>query len=607
MTYRVNNRALIFLFGFAVAIAEAQTDEPTVTRAIGRVVEGKIVTAGSKPLEGAKVLFGQDRHGTAFVDGAAVTTDAQGRYRADLVKLPWSTGAIRAFVLAPGYKAGDRKIEPGANTATADFELVAEPWRETQIRLEDSSGGPVAGLEINCSLGRLIVARYKTDALGSCRIGMARGLGMRLSAEPKDARPIEAFFGGGRDDPTSISLPVLPVIRGRVIDTAGRPVPDAAVGRWLTFGADGIGEMNRLPEGAVALTDREGKFAIAPKVALSFGAARPAPKVGVLCFADPSYRSSDGWLLFHPNRPIRTAVQLFDPNRPVEPMTVTLKPSRRVRIPISRGFVTSKRKILYSSQILVTLRKDIPHYDFMMMNRSFEPKGESPMETAETVIEEYLPEGTYQLAVTLEDENSSETLGQARREIIVPRGDAPLVVPPLKLEPTDNQKLVGKPAPEIDAIELDTGRPVKLADFRGKVVVLDFWGYWCGVCNVKMPHLVELNRKFAGRPLAILALHDQSVQSRAAYDRKIGTVRQRMWGGRDLPFRVLLDRPDPSVTDELGGEGNGTTTRRYSVTGFPTLFVIGHDGTMIGQLNPHDHERLETIVRKLVEKAEHVR
>jgi thiol-disulfide isomerase/thioredoxin len=606
VTYRVNNRALIFLFGFAVAIAEAQTDEPTATKASGRVVEGKIVTAGSKPVEGAKVLFGEHGRGMGFVDGATATTDAQGRYRADLVKLAWSTGPIRALVLAPGYKAPDRKIDAGTGTASANFELVAQPWQETQVRMQDSAGRPVAGVEINCSVGRLIVERYKTDALGSCRIGMARGLGMRLSAEPKGARPIEAFFNGGKDDPASISLPVLPPIRGRVIDTEGRPVPNTAVGRWLRFDAGGTGEMLRFFDGAVALTDRDGNFVIAPKLELSFGASRPAPKVGGLCFADPSYRS-EGWLLFHPNQPIRTSYQVFDQGRPVEPMTVTLKPSRRVRIPISRGFVMSKRKTEYDSTVLITLRKDIPHYDFELSHRFVKPTGESPTETAETVLEEYLPEGTYQLEVLLMDENSSETLGQARREIIVPRGEGSLVLPPLALEPTEDQKLVGKPAPEIAAIELDTGRPVRLADFRGKVVVVDFWGYWCGVCNVKMPNLVELDRKFAGRPLAILAIHDQSVQSRAAYDRKIGTVRERLWGGRDLPFRVLLDRPDPNNHDDLGEEGTGTTISRYSVTSFPSLFVIDRDGTMIGRVDPYNHDRLESLVRDLVEKAELVR
>ena len=66
--------------------------------------------------------------------------------------------------------------------------------------------------------------------------------------------------------------------------------------------------------------------------------------------------------------------------------------------------------------------------------------------------------------------------------------------------------MAGKPAPEIDATDLDTGKPVRLADFRGKVVVLDFWGYWCGPCTGSMPHLVALHRKFAGRPVAVVAL-----------------------------------------------------------------------------------------------------
>jgi hypothetical protein len=112
------------------------------------------------------------------------------------------------------------------------------------------------------------------------------------------------------------------------------------------------------------------------------------------------------------------------------------------------------------------------------------------------------------------------------------------------------------------------------------------------------------HRKFAGRPLAIVAIHDQSVQSRAAYDAKISMVRQRLWDGSDLPFRVLLDRPDPNKPDDDSPEGHGTTIKRYGITGFPCLFVIGPDGTLIAQVDHHDHDRLESVIRDQMEKAE---
>jgi thiol-disulfide isomerase/thioredoxin len=602
----VINSAPLLLLGLAVGIAEARGDEPSNTGASGRVVEGKVIAAEGKPVEGAMVLFCQADRGMAFIEGATALTDSHGRYRADLSRFPWSTGPIRALVLAPGYKAGDRNIGVGPRTATADFDVVAEPWKETRIRMEDSSGRPVVGQEITCSVGEVIWARPKTDALGGCRIAMAHGMLLRLSAQPKDARPIQAVLDVTRDGPPSITLPVLPPIRGRVLDPEGRPVPDAAVGRWLTFGDDGVGEMLRFPDGAVAVTDRDGKFVIAPRLNLRFYKSQPMPKLEALCFAAPSFRS-ESYQLFNPNRPIRIAHRTYDPSRPVEPMTVTLQPSRRVRIPISRGFVTSRRKIQIESQISIAPRQDLPDWRFILINRAAKPTGGSPAEADTTVLEEYLPEGTYPIEVALLDEASDESLGEARGMIIVPRGEGPLDLPPLAVEPPEYQKLVGKPAPEIDAIDLDTGRPVKLADFRGKVVLLDFWGYWCGVCVTNMPHLVELQSKFAGRPLAILALHDQSVQSRAAYDRKIAAVRQRLWGGRDLPFRVLLDRPDPSKPKDLDAEGTGMTIGRYHITGFPTLFVIDRDGTLIGTADHSNPARLESLIRGLLEKPESIR
>ena len=55
------NRAIFLLLGFAVAVADSRGDEPTGANPRGRVVEGKIVAAGNQPIEGATVLFGQNR------------------------------------------------------------------------------------------------------------------------------------------------------------------------------------------------------------------------------------------------------------------------------------------------------------------------------------------------------------------------------------------------------------------------------------------------------------------------------------------------------------------------------------------------------------------
>jgi hypothetical protein len=94
------------------------------------------------------------------------------------------------------------------------------------------------------------------------------------------------------------------------------------------------------------------------------------------------------------------------------------------------------------------------------------------------------------------------------------------------------------------------------------------------------------------------------VQSRLEYDRKIATIRERLWEGRDLPFRVLLDRPDPNKAPDVIPEATGTTIKRYGVRVFPTLLVIDHEGKMAGPVWFTEHDRLESLVRKLVEKAE---
>ncbi len=133
--------------------------------------------------------------------------------------------------------------------------------------------------------------------------------------------------------------------------------------------------------------------------------------------------------------------------------------------------------------------------------------------------------------------------------------------------------------------------------------MLDFWGHWCGPCIGAMPALMEAYDKFKDKPVTIIALHDQSIQSRADYDRHLSEVKRQAWSNRELPFQVALDRPDPAVPAGEASIGQGITCKRYEIRLFPTTLVIDQDGKVAGSVNVREEGKLEAMLNELLQKT----
>jgi peroxiredoxin len=139
---------------------------------------------------------------------------------------------------------------------------------------------------------------------------------------------------------------------------------------------------------------------------------------------------------------------------------------------------------------------------------------------------------------------------------------------------------IGKPAPEIEADDLD-GVPFKLSQYRGKVVVLTFWATWCGPCMAMIPDERALVTRFEGKPFALLGINgdeDASAANRAVREHQI---RWRSW--RDSTAK----RESISTT--------------WHVRAWPATYVIDHAG-IIRHKNVKGKE-LEAAVEQLLQKA----
>ena len=116
----------------------------------------------------------------------------------------------------------------------------------------------------------------------------------------------------------------------------------------------------------------------------------------------------------------------------------------------------------------------------------------------------------------------------------------------------------GTLAPDFTLNDLN-GKPLTLSSLRGKYVILDFWGSWCGWCIKGIPQMKEYYQKYAGK-FEILGIdcNDPEEKWKAAVEKY------------ELPWlHVYIPRGDSKVLEQ------------YEIQGFPTKIIVGPDGKIV--------------------------
>ena len=136
----------------------------------------------------------------------------------------------------------------------------------------------------------------------------------------------------------------------------------------------------------------------------------------------------------------------------------------------------------------------------------------------------------------------------------------------------------GGPPPALALKDLD-GRPHRLADYKGQVVLINFWATWCAPCRDEMPSIQRLKEKLDGRPFVVLAVNLDEPESRI----------RKFLSEMRLDFVVLLD-PERRVA------------KAWEARILPASFIVGADGrvryTLVGEIN-WDNEHMVARISEL--------
>ncbi len=123
------------------------------------------------------------------------------------------------------------------------------------------------------------------------------------------------------------------------------------------------------------------------------------------------------------------------------------------------------------------------------------------------------------------------------------------------------------PAPDVTLRDLDD-KEVPLSQYKGKVVLVNFWATWCEPCQIEIPWLIEMQQKYSSRGFTVLGV-DVDDEGKKAVAPFVAKERFNVNGQKlSMNYPILLG--NDAVADKFGG-----------LLGYPTSFLISRDGKVV--------------------------
>ena len=151
--------------------------------------------------------------------------------------------------------------------------------------------------------------------------------------------------------------------------------------------------------------------------------------------------------------------------------------------------------------------------------------------------------------------------------------------------PTRPTTLVTLPRPILDAENrAASGGPIKLADYSGKVLLVNLWATWCGPCRMETPELVKLHKEYQSRGVEMVGLStedpDASAESVAEFVKAYDVKYHIGWATREVAIALMQGR-----------------------TNIPQSFIIARDGRIVKRFIGFRPDATPQQIREALDEA----